>query len=128
MALPDMLGMVVRDMHATLDFYRALGLDIPAGAEKEDHVQVITPNGYRLAWDTEALIQSFTPDWHAPNGSRIVIAFKCESAADVDATFAQLRGMGYPAHKEPWDAFWGQRYAQVVDPDGNVVDLFAELK
>ena len=50
MALPDMIGMVVRDMCATLEFYRALGLEIPADAEKEDHVQVITPNGYRLAW------------------------------------------------------------------------------
>jgi uncharacterized glyoxalase superfamily protein PhnB len=23
------------------------------------------------------------------------------------------------------DAFWGQRYATVLDPDGNPVDLFA---
>jgi hypothetical protein len=28
---------------------------------------------------------------------------------------------------EPWDAFCGQRYAEVEDPDGNVVDLFAPL-
>jgi hypothetical protein len=34
---------------------------------------------------------------------------------------------GYDGHKEPWDAFWGQRYAIVHDPDGNTVDLFAEL-
>ena len=30
-------------------------------------------------------------------------------------------------HHEPWDAFWGQRYATVLDPDGNSVDLFAAL-
>jgi uncharacterized glyoxalase superfamily protein PhnB len=29
---------------------------------------------------------------------------------------------------EPWDAFWGQRYAVVHDPDGNGVDLFCPLK
>jgi uncharacterized glyoxalase superfamily protein PhnB len=23
--------------------------------------------------------------------------------------------------------FWGMRYAQVKDPDGNIVDLFADL-
>ena len=28
---------------------------------------------------------------------------------------------------EPFDAFWGQRYATVRDPDGNAVDLFAAL-
>jgi hypothetical protein len=26
------------------------------------------------------------------------------------------------------DAFWGQRYATVLDPDGNPVDLFAPLE
>ncbi|MCZ6462364.1 MAG: glyoxalase, partial [Actinobacteria bacterium] len=25
------------------------------------------------------------------------------------------------------DAFWGQRYATVLDPDGNAIDLFAPL-
>ncbi len=30
-------------------------------------------------------------------------------------------------HVKPWDAFWGQRYASVLDPDGNAVDLFAAL-
>jgi uncharacterized glyoxalase superfamily protein PhnB len=34
---------------------------------------------------------------------------------------------GGSSHKEPWDAFWGMRYGQVEDPDGNVVDLFADL-
>ncbi|HZQ08052.1 MAG TPA: VOC family protein [Anaerolineae bacterium] len=126
MATPDMIGMVVSDMSKALDFYRALGLPIPQGAEKEDHVEVIA-NGYRIAWDTEEVIKSFNPEWRAPNGSRIGLAFKCENAADVDATFQRLVGKGYRAHKEPWDAFWGQRYAQVQDPDGNVVDLFAAL-
>jgi hypothetical protein len=27
----------------------------------------------------------------------------------------------------PYDAPWGQRYATVLDPDGNIVDLFAPL-
>jgi uncharacterized glyoxalase superfamily protein PhnB len=29
--------------------------------------------------------------------------------------------------RSPFDAFWGQRYATVLDPDGNTVDLFAPL-
>lgn len=124
MALPDMIGIVVKDMRVALDFYRALGLDIPAGAEQEDHVQVIA-NGYRIAWDTEELVKGFNPNWTAPSGSRIGIAFLCDDAADVNATYARLLAKGYRSHKEPFDAFWGQRYAQVLDPDGNVIDLFA---
>ncbi|MEI6887310.1 MAG: VOC family protein [bacterium] len=30
--------------------------------------------------------------------------------------------------KEPWDAFWGQRYCVVKDPGGNMIDLYAYLK
>lgn len=127
MPQPDMIGMVVRDMKSTLHFYRELGLEIPEGAEKEDHVEVITPNGYRLAWDSEAMVKSSNPDWTPPTGNRITIAFKCANAAEVDAVYARLTGRGYRGLKEPWDAFWGQRYAMVADPDGNSLDLFAPL-
>ena len=41
--------------------------------------------------------------------------------------YAQLLEAGGTSHKEPWDAFWGQRYAQVADPDGTIVDLYAPL-
>jgi catechol 2,3-dioxygenase-like lactoylglutathione lyase family enzyme len=129
MAKPDMIGIVVKDMAKTLAFYRELGLDIPAGAEKEEHVEV-KANGYRIAWDAQEMVKGFNPDWAAPNDNspgRIGLAFLCENAADVDATFQRLMTKGYRAHKAPWDAVWGQRYAQVLDPDGNAIDLFAPL-
>ena len=58
---------------------------------------------------------------------RMTLAFKCESPALVDALYERVVKSGYGGHKTPWDAFWGQRYAVVVDPDGNLVDLFAGL-
>ena len=45
----------------------------------------------------------------------------------VDRLYAELTEAGYTGQREPWDAFWGQRYATVADPDGNGVDLFAWL-
>jgi uncharacterized glyoxalase superfamily protein PhnB len=124
---PDMIGIVVSDMAAALSFYRLLGLAVPAGVEGEAHVEVITPNGYRIAWDTEALMRSINADWVAPQGSRVGLAFKCDGPADVDARYAEIVGAGYHSVKEPWDAFWGQRYAVVSDPDGLHIDLFAAL-
>lgn len=124
---PDMLGIAVSNMGASLRFYRLLGLAIPEGVEGEGHVEAVTPNGYRIAWDTEEMIRSFDPEWAAPQASRVALAFKCDSAADVDATYQQIVKSGYRGHKEPWDAAWGQRYAQVLDPDGMVIDLFAPL-
>lgn len=124
----DLIGIVVSDMARSLAFYRALGLDLPPEADAEGHVETTLPGGLRLAWDTEAVIRSFEPGWEAPSGGgRIGLAFLCDSPAEVDATFARLVEMGYDGHRAPWDAFWGQRYAVVHDPDGNGVDLFAPL-
>jgi catechol 2,3-dioxygenase-like lactoylglutathione lyase family enzyme len=124
----DLLGLVVADMGKALDFYRHLGLALPAEAAGEPHVEVTLPGGLRLAWDTVETIRSFDPEWTAPTGSpRAALAFRCDSPAAVDSLHAELVKAGYHSHKEPWDAFWGQRYATVHDPDGNSVDLFAQL-
>jgi catechol 2,3-dioxygenase-like lactoylglutathione lyase family enzyme len=124
---PDMVGMVVKDMGQTLAFYRLLGLDIPEPEAGAPYAEVITPNGYRLSWNAVEMVKGFDPDWVEPVGNRIALAFKCDSPAEVDEVYQRLVGAGHPSHKAPWDAFWGQRYAQVVDPDSNVVDLFAPL-
>jgi len=127
MAEPDLVGIVVRDMATALRFYRVLGLDIPAQADTEPHVEYTTPGGFRIAWDTLELIKSLNDDWVDPSGHRLGLAFKCESPAEVDALYEQVIQEGYQSHNSPWDAFWGQRYAVVIDPDGNLIDLFASL-
>jgi catechol 2,3-dioxygenase-like lactoylglutathione lyase family enzyme len=124
----NMIGLVVDDMAKSLAFYRRLGLDIPATADSEPHVEVSLPGGLRLGWDTAETIRSFDAGWTPPHGgARVGLAFLCDSPAEVDRVYADLVQAGYDGHKEPWDAFWGQRYAQVRDPDGAVVDLFAPL-
>jgi uncharacterized glyoxalase superfamily protein PhnB len=124
----DAMGLIVADMGRSLAFYRRLGLEIPAEADAEDHAEATLPGGLRLMWDTEESVRSFDPSWAAPSGSpRMGLAFACDDAADVDAVYTELIGAGYESHREPWDAFWGQRYATVGDPDGNAVDLFAWL-
>ena len=71
----------------------------------------------------------FPPAWTPPTGGshRAALAFECADPAEVDATYADLTDAGFDGHLEPWDAFWGQRYATLRDPDGNGVDLFAAL-
>jgi uncharacterized glyoxalase superfamily protein PhnB len=63
----------------------------------------------------------------ANGSSGIGLAFRLETPAEVDTTYEKLVAAGYDGHKAPWDAFWGQRYALIRDPDGNNVDLFAPL-
>jgi uncharacterized glyoxalase superfamily protein PhnB len=57
----------------------------------------------------------------------MALAFKCDDATAVDALYAAIVGAGYAGVQQPWDAFWGQRYAVVSDPDGLHIDLFAPL-
>ena len=119
------IEVVVQDMARSLAFYRRLGLDIPDGADGEQHVEVALPGGLKLAFDTVETIRSFDPSWAPPAGSpRMSLAFGCDSPAEVDKVYGELVAAGYEGHKEPWDAVWGMRYAVLHDPDGNGVDLF----
>jgi uncharacterized glyoxalase superfamily protein PhnB len=125
---PSALGFIATDLPRTLAFYRALGLDIPAEADDAPHVEVVIGGGFKLMWDPLTTIESFDPDWKAPiGGPRTALAFDCATPAAVDDTYASMVAAGFDGHLEPWDAFWGQRYATLRDPDGNGVDLFAPL-
>jgi uncharacterized glyoxalase superfamily protein PhnB len=120
----DAFGLVVSDMARSVAFYRLLGLDFPDGAEKEGHVEAQLGGGVRLMLDTEDVVRSFDSDWergdHVHGG-----AYRCESPEDVDRMYVELLEAGGSVYKEPFDAFWGQRYAQVRDPDGTILDLYA---
>jgi catechol 2,3-dioxygenase-like lactoylglutathione lyase family enzyme len=125
----DMIGLAVRDLAASLAFYRRLGLDIAEGAENEPHVEATLPGGVRIAWDTYEVMETFDPGWKPASGgsTTIGLAFLVDSPAEVDSLYGELTGDGYQGHLPPWDAFWGQRYAVLRDPDGNDVALFAPV-
>ncbi|HEX8803758.1 MAG TPA: VOC family protein [Acidimicrobiales bacterium] len=124
----DVVGVVVDDMARSLAFYRALGLDIPAEADGQPHVDHELPGGLRLAWDTADTIRSYDDSWSPPTGGhRVALSFGVDSPAEVDALYDKLVSLGHTGHLAPWDAVWGMRYAVIHDPDGTTVDLFAPL-
>jgi uncharacterized glyoxalase superfamily protein PhnB len=123
----DAIGLTAKDMAESCRFYRMIGVDVTEPAPDADHHEATLPNGLRLMWDTEELMRQIEPDWIEPRGQRVTLAFLCADAADVDATYSRVVEAGFRGAKEPWDAFWGQRYAHVQDPDGNTVALFAPL-
>ena len=120
------IGIVSSDMARSIRFYRLLGIDVPDTPD-EGHVDTFLPNGVRFMLDTEEVVRSFRPDWSRERGNQLALAFECDSAAEVDETYRRVLDAGFHGEKEPWDAFWGQRYAQLADPDGTPVDLYATL-
>ncbi len=125
MAHFDALGITASDLAATLDFYRLAGLDIPEA--DEGHVEVESAGGFRLMFDDRAVVESFSTYEPAVGGRNVGLAFRCDTPADVDVTHAAMVAAGHTSKEEPFDAFWGQRYATVLDPDGNPADFYCPL-
>ena len=120
------IGVVASEMAESIRFYRLLGLDVPETPD-EGHVDTFLPNGVRFMLDSEETMRSFREGWERVPGNQIALAFECESPAQVDEVYARVTEAGFRGEKEPWDAFWGQRYAQLQDPNGVSVDLYAAL-
>ena len=116
----DAIGIVSSDLDRSRAFYALLGIDFP---QEDGHIEATMPNGTRLMLDGEDVIRSFRPDWTRETGNQLALAFACGSPAEVDETYRRV----VHGEKEPWDAFWGHRYAQLRDPDGVQIDLFAAL-
>ena len=66
-------------------------------------------------------------DGGVPGGPGVVIGFKVDRREEVDELVAALAADGVPVQQEPYDAFWGARYAIVSDPDGNGVGVMSPV-
>lgn len=121
----DFLGIVSANLEESVRFYRLLGCPFPE-PNGEDHIEVEFANGMRLALDSVDLMKKLG-HWEEPLGQRMGLAFNAETPEKVDETYNAILEAGFKGATEPWDAFWGQRYAQVLDPDGNKVDIYANL-
>ena len=120
------IGIVAVDMAESIRFYRLMGLDVPETPD-EGHVDTFLPNGVRFMLDSEETMTSFMEGWSRETGNQVGIAFECASPAEVDEIYTRVTEAGFHGEKEPWDAFWGQRYAILKDPSGVDVSLYAAL-
>lgn len=120
-----MVGLVVADMARSLAFYRRLGLDLPAGADAQPHVELTLPGGLVFFWNA-AFVTTDDPGREAPSGGyRIIVEFALDDRGAVDAAYADLTGLGHRGHRAPFTSSFGAYLAMVDDPDGNTVLLAA---
>jgi len=121
----EQVSLVVKDMDATLKFYRLLGLEIDDTHPdwQAHHRSAQMPNGIDLDFDSEEFAQKWNTGWRSTGRGVAVLGFRVSSREAVDQLYKEVTNAGYAAQQEPYDAFWGARYAIVEDPDGKAVAL-----
>jgi len=116
------LHLFVRDLDEALAFYRQLGLSFPGHQEGAVFASAEAGPGIQLAFGTFQLTRGYDPRFREPHGGPTnCLQFDVDSRAEVDRIHAELARAGYASHLAPHDAFWGSRYAEIEDPDGNLV-------
>jgi predicted lactoylglutathione lyase len=120
----SMIGLVVRDMAASLGFYRRVGLEIPADADAKRFHEHRMASGVTLFWDT-VWTATHDPERHPVEGGYgILLEFFLADTDAVDAKYAELTAAGYHGRMAPKQTE-GPYAAMVDDPDGNVALITA---
>jgi uncharacterized glyoxalase superfamily protein PhnB len=101
-------------------------LEFPPLKDGDSHVESINNGCAKLMLDEASFIEKEMGTAPLPsNHSNFAIQY--DSAEELNVIAEKLKKEGYIFVKEPWDAFWGQRYAVVKDPDGYMVDMYAYI-
>ena len=119
------IGILCADVSESLRFYRMVGVPFDDYDADQGHYEADLGD-VRLMLDTHDVARAFIEDFVPPSGNdQVTLAVEVDAPADVDATYDAVVTAGFAGVRPPFDAFWGQRYATVADPDGNAVDLYA---
>ena len=123
----EAIGIVSEDTSKSIHFYGILGVSF-SETGGSGHWEGKASDETRLMLDSVDLMRTINPEWKKPEGSSgVILCFKQNSPEQVNELYSRITKAGFKGLKPPWDAFWGQRYSSVLDPDGNQVDIFATL-
>jgi catechol 2,3-dioxygenase-like lactoylglutathione lyase family enzyme len=121
---PRLSGVYIfsREMSETVAFYRRLGLEVVEVSEKFARAE--THGGPTIEFGTAALTRSYDAGWQERSGvGTNTLRFTLPSRGAVDDKYRELTNAGYHGHLAPIDSLWGERFALIDDPDGNVIAI-----
>jgi uncharacterized glyoxalase superfamily protein PhnB len=124
----NQLNLVAGDIDAMVAFYRRLGVEIEETEPQWErhHQTAAEQRGLDLDFDSREFATTWNRGWPAERAG-VVIGFQVPTREAVEQHYAGLTDAGYRGQQEPYDAFWGSRYAIVEDPDGNSVGLMSPM-
>jgi catechol 2,3-dioxygenase-like lactoylglutathione lyase family enzyme len=119
------VNIVVSDMDASVKFYRLLGVEIADTLpEWMPHHRSMSSIATQVDGDFDS--STFAAQWNEgwPTGrTGVIVGFAVSSREEVDVVYGKVIAAGHPGRQAPYDAFWGQRYAVVEDPDGVAIGI-----
>lgn len=124
----DQVNIVVGDMDVMAAFYERLGyrfVDRDPDWAPHHRNSVGGEGGADVDLDSAAFAAVWNEGW--PGGSGVVLSFRVDERDEVDRLHGELVANGATSQQEPWDAFFGARFACVADPEGNTIALMSVI-
>lgn len=129
-----MLGLIVEDMSRSLEFYRRLGLTIPAGSEENTHIEIKMGNGLTFfldskpsRWDPHYAKGDVHRHGEGQDNYRSILEFYLKTKEAVRTKYNELTSLGYRSYHAPYATSFGMYFAMINDPDGNTILLSGDL-
>jgi predicted lactoylglutathione lyase len=120
------VGVIVSDMRRAVEFYRRLGVAVPAGSEGRDHVEVAM-SGLAFFLNARGFHQRVDPAWgEGTGGYRMILEFSLDSRKAVDTMYSKMISHGYVSHRVPYDPLPALYAAMINNPDGSTMLLSAD--
>jgi predicted lactoylglutathione lyase len=120
-----MIVLEVRDLDASIEFYRRLGLKVPDPANGRPVTVHRMGSGVSFLLTT-AFASRYDPNFERPAGGyQQLLEFFVGEDAKVRDVWSTLTGLGYHGRMPPTKTA-GPYAAMVDDPDGNVVLLTSD--
>ncbi len=104
----------VSDLHRSVSFYNEI-LGLPIVASNNDWVTFEIDDQTLTLQKCE---EEFTAYLNSPRNVQFALEVE-----DLESFYHTLEAKGIPFFLEPTDQSWGGRLAQLLDPDGNILQL-----
>ncbi|MEL6967992.1 MAG: VOC family protein [Pseudomonadota bacterium] len=116
--------LTVRNAQSLLAFYKAVfDATVLSTMPAEDGVRLmhatISVHGTHIMLCDEFPEHGGDPAPDPDQGSPVALSLRLETSLDVDALYQKALDHGGKMHWEPSDMFWGDRFAQFIDPSGH---------
>jgi predicted lactoylglutathione lyase len=115
------VNLIVTDLTRAKEFWALLGWQSTPRHPKAALFSF--PNGMSLVLHEPDFARLWDPAYAGVSAGSTVLDLNLPSREAVDDSHARVVGAGFRSTVEPWDTFFGARYAIVCDPDGHRIGL-----